>query len=100
MACSDMRRASACVSFSMPGPARTTRPPHAKALNSSCARPLLLCQHSFPMLYYIDGSNLIGANVYPSFGTLPRRGIHCAHLNRRIKADGSLLQKDVCRGQL
>ena len=60
IACSDMRRASACVSFSMPGPARTTRPPHAKALNSSCARPLLLCQHFFPMLYYIDG-NLVGA---------------------------------------
>ena len=59
IACSDMRRASACVSFSMPGPARTTRPPHAKALNSSCACAILLRQHFLAMLYRIDG-NLVG----------------------------------------
>ena len=31
---------------------------------------------------------------------LTRRKIHCTHLDRRIKADGSLLQEGVCRGQL
>ena len=36
MDCEEMRRASAWVSFSMPGAASTTRPPQAKELNSSC----------------------------------------------------------------
>ena len=35
----EMRRASACVSFSMPGAASTTLPPQANALNSSCDTP-------------------------------------------------------------
>ena len=35
----EMRRASACVSFSMPGAASTTLPPQANALNSSCNTP-------------------------------------------------------------
>lgn len=38
MAWEEMRRASACVSFSMPGAASTTRPPQAKELNSSCTK--------------------------------------------------------------
>ena len=45
----EIRRASACVSFSMPGAASTTRPPQAKELNSSCTvyaillwRPLVM----------------------------------------------------------
>ena len=37
----EIRRASACVSFSMPGAASTTRPPHAKELNSSCTRHIV-----------------------------------------------------------
>ena len=36
MLCEEMSLASACVSFSIPGAASTTLPPHANALNSSC----------------------------------------------------------------
>ncbi len=92
-ACSAMRRASACVSFSMPGPASTTRPPHANALNSSCS-PTAIQMHTY---VYSHKWHDVGRHVEGIRGCL----ISCLHDDRRQQGrtwtEASKLMGAFCR---